>query len=312
MIRLSACLGAAKCSIAKSIAAADRGAAEERARRGEDRRGDTAGVLLVADHGPVDDDLLVVVARPFDKGDGDRGAWGRRDRLQHARIGQRRGVAFALQIEFAVVDAARHVGGEDHLEIDPGGAHLAAREDEDQECHGGESGFSSAFSHSTRSRISRGPTPRKGFATPVEPCSGFAAFCDQRRRATEVFVRSPGRIEVSDRGSRLAKRMVAAVGVFAILLQAILFGWHHHPLPFSGHAAAVVAAAATGGQTPTEADDDCPICFALAHHSAAPLNLDLSAPLPGDHLVAFFAARAAAPTERAPYLLFQSRAPPRA
>ena len=32
--------------------------------------------------------------------------------IEHARVGDGRGVAFALQLEFGVVDAARHVGCE--------------------------------------------------------------------------------------------------------------------------------------------------------------------------------------------------------
>src|SRR5439155_20101091 len=46
---------------------ADRGPPHERARRREDRRGPAAGVLLVADLGPIYDHLLVLVPRPLDE-----------------------------------------------------------------------------------------------------------------------------------------------------------------------------------------------------------------------------------------------------
>jgi hypothetical protein len=41
------------------------------------------------------------------------------DGSQDARIGQCRGVAFALQLELCVVDATGNVGGEDDLKVDP-------------------------------------------------------------------------------------------------------------------------------------------------------------------------------------------------
>ena len=104
-------------------------------------------------------------------------------------------------------------------------------------------------------------------------------------------------------------RGVALLGAFAILLQAVLFGWHNHPLPFSPMGAPAVLATA-GHEVPGLVDDDCQICFALSHHSAAPVDF-AAAPPPGPmplRLPAIDTVWAAAPS----YLLFRSRAPPRA
>ncbi len=40
------------------------------------------------------------------------------DRIEHARIGDRGRVALALQNEFVIVDAARHIGGQHQQQID--------------------------------------------------------------------------------------------------------------------------------------------------------------------------------------------------
>src|SRR5205085_11433785 len=64
------------------------------------------------------DDILVGRARPFDKGDGDRVIAPAGDRSQYPRVGHRRRVAFALEVEFPVIDAARHIGREHEKEID--------------------------------------------------------------------------------------------------------------------------------------------------------------------------------------------------
>jgi hypothetical protein len=59
---------------------------------------------------------------------------------------------------------------------------------------------------------------------------------------------------------------------------------------------------------PGLADHDCEICFAISHHGAVPVNflvakLPEHAPLPRSRLAAVEASPA-------PYILFQSRAPP--
>jgi hypothetical protein len=107
---------------------------------------------------------------------------------------------------------------------------------------------------------------------------------------------------------RMHRRAGALVGIFAVLIQAILFGWHHHaPLTAS---AGIVATAPTSPTLPHLVDDDCPICFTLSHHGVVPL--DFSVP----HLPeAGPTSRAAPPAVDAPlarYYSFQSRAPPSA
>ncbi|MBV9826670.1 MAG: hypothetical protein JO001_13510 [Alphaproteobacteria bacterium] len=104
---------------------------------------------------------------------------------------------------------------------------------------------------------------------------------------------------------------IASLGVFAVLFQALLFGWHHHPANFSSHGPLALAApAADQPLAPITADDDCDICAALHHHSAAPLAFfGLVPPPPGRHnhlLLARVFIELKAPR------YFQGRAPPRA
>ncbi len=103
----------------------------------------------------------------------------------------------------------------------------------------------------------------------------------------------------------------ALLGIFAILLQAMLFGGHHHsPLVSLPGVPANLATPATGHDAPALADNDCQICFALGHHSAAPVGF-VAAPLPA-HVTLRTSAFGAVVYPGAPYLLFRSRAPPRA
>src|SRR5262249_9365426 len=109
------------------------------------------------------------------------------------------------------------------------------------------------------------------------------------------------------------RRETALLGVFAILLQAVLFAWHNHPLPFSlPSAPAILASApATRPEAPRRAHTDCQICFAFAHHSAHS-PADFTAVSPAPHLLLRLAAIEATLAPAASYLLFRSRAPPRA
>jgi len=113
-------------------------------------------------------------------------------------------------------------------------------------------------------------------------------------------------------GVPAARRGAALLGIFAILLQAVLFAEHRHPLPVSSQSAPALSAAApaTGPEAPARADNDCQICFALAHHSAATLGF-VTPPQPA-HAALPTAARGSVVAPSAPYLLFRSRAPPRA
>jgi len=112
---------------------------------------------------------------------------------------------------------------------------------------------------------------------------------------------------------RLTHRRVGALaGIFAVLIQAILFGWHHHAPAFyrSTASAGSVATAPTSPTVPSLADDDCQICFSLSHHGVVPVDFFApSLPEPGP------LSRAAPTTIDAPlarYSFFQSRAPPAA
>src|SRR5947207_894826 len=69
-----------------------------------------------------------------------------------------------------------------------------------------------------------------------------------------------------------ARRRVALVGVAVVLLQALLFGWHHHGLSLavSGEGAASVYNDLR--QMPAAvAEDSCEICAVLHHQSSSPL-----------------------------------------
>ena len=109
--------------------------------------------------------------------------------------------------------------------------------------------------------------------------------------------------------SAAPRRGAAFLAIFAILLQAALFGWHHHPLPLSSHGAPTVLAPASPS-TPALTDDDCPICFALSHHSAAPVDF-VVAPTAGPVPLHLPAIETVWVPVRS-YVLFRSRAPPRA
>jgi hypothetical protein len=101
---------------------ADRGTTDEGAWRVVQRGGESGGALAVTDHRPVDHHLLLIRTRPFDEADGDRAIFAGGDGLQHARIGHGRGIAVALQLELVVIDAARHVGGQNQRQINVFGA----------------------------------------------------------------------------------------------------------------------------------------------------------------------------------------------
>jgi hypothetical protein len=112
------------------------------------------------------------------------------------------------------------------------------------------------------------------------------------------------------RARQRRRRGCALVGTFAILLQAVLFAWHHHAASFhlrsAGAVTTVVAPAAP--VMPALADHDCEICFALNHHGAVPVDLFLATP--PEHAPLLRSRLAAVETSPAPYILFQSRAPP--
>jgi hypothetical protein len=108
------------------------------------------------------------------------------------------------------------------------------------------------------------------------------------------------------------RRRVALLGIFAILLQAALFAWHHHPLLLSSHGAPAILASGPSGShsTPILTDDDCQICFALSHLAATPVAF-ATTQMPGPVPLHLAAAETIWVPVR-PYVLFRSRAPPRA
>jgi len=113
---------------------------------------------------------------------------------------------------------------------------------------------------------------------------------------------------IFSRSRHTPRRFTALVAVFAVIFQALLFAWHHHELPFAPRGAPVVVAAATGSAAPTLADRDCPICSAVAHHGAVPV--ELFATLLPEGSVQRRRPPPAPADSRTPYLLFRSRAPP--
>ena len=105
------------------------------------------------------------------------------------------------------------------------------------------------------------------------------------------------------------RRRVALLGIVAILLQAIVCGWHHHPLSWAAHGTQPVALAdSTAPLSPATAEDGCRLCAALHHLSTSPVEFTTLAP----------AAKASGLHLPAPTLAgrdfahaFQARAPPR-
>ncbi|MBV9966646.1 MAG: hypothetical protein JO008_13225 [Alphaproteobacteria bacterium] len=74
-----------------------------------------------------------------------------------------------------------------------------------------------------------------------------------------------------NRTNAVVRRRIALIGVAAILFQAILFGWHHHALAFSGTEPTASLSNASQPPLPASTEDLCEICSILHHQSAAPL-----------------------------------------
>ena len=107
----------------------------------------------------------------------------------------------------------------------------------------------------------------------------------------------------------MARGRVALIGVAAILLQAFLFGWHHHALalpqssgPFAG------LKSATQPLSPASSEDLCEICMVLHQQSAAPLAF-ATPPAPCCTGVVT-PRREADPIGRTDARIYQARAPP--
>ena len=69
-----------------------------------------------------------------------------------------------------------------------------------------------------------------------------------------------------------APRAGAVTAVFALLLQALVFAWHAHPLAFSqaGQPSGLSAPSPASPLAPAATEDDCSICLTLQHFSSAP------------------------------------------
>ena len=112
--------------------------------------------------------------------------------------------------------------------------------------------------------------------------------------------------------ARQRRRAGALVGTFAILLQAVLFAWHHHEASFHARSAgaATTLVAPTAPVMPALTDHDCEICFALSHHGAVPVDVFVASP--PVHAPLRRSPLAAVDASPTPYILFRSRAPPMA
>jgi hypothetical protein len=62
----------------------------------------------------------------------------------------------------------------------------------------------------------------------------------------------------------------ARLGLFGMLFQAVLFGWHHHDLILAGRLTAPVIANPTAPPQAVDDEDGCEICQVLQHLTAAP------------------------------------------
>jgi hypothetical protein len=107
-------------------------------------------------------------------------------------------------------------------------------------------------------------------------------------------------------------KRAALLGVFAILFQAILFGWHHHDLTFAARGAPQTLSAPTSGNTDTPATDadGCEICIILHHQAAAPQAF-MVPPTPATPALALALPDLVLAGEGCGWA-FQARAPPRA
>jgi hypothetical protein len=116
---------------------------------------------------------------------------------------------------------------------------------------------------------------------------------------------------IEPRATLARRRRIALLGAFAILFQALLFGWHSHPLLLAWHGAPAISAATNNAPvSPAGLADDCDICATLHHHGAAPIVFVALAlpPVTAARVYSFILALFA----RVPARAFQARAPPRA
>jgi hypothetical protein len=105
-----------------------------------------------------------------------------------------------------------------------------------------------------------------------------------------------------------ARSAAATLGLFAVLFQAILFGWHHHDLIVAGRLAVPVIEKPAATPQVIDDEDRCEICQVLHHLTAATVDFAGAPPL-----LALATAAAAPDTAfavRGPTASFHARAPP--
>jgi hypothetical protein len=105
-----------------------------------------------------------------------------------------------------------------------------------------------------------------------------------------------------------AQRLAARLGLFAVLFQAFLFGWHHHDLIVAGRLSAPVIEKPAATPQVIDDEDGCEICQVLHHLTAAPV--DFAGAPPPLALAAAPAVTETAFATGAPALSFHARAPP--
>lgn len=74
------------------------------------------------------------------------------------------------------------------------------------------------------------------------------------------------------------RRFGARLGLFAVLFQVILFGWHHHELSFAGRFAVPVIEKPASAPQLADDEDGCEICQVLHHLTAAPTEFVTASP----------------------------------
>ena len=112
------------------------------------------------------------------------------------------------------------------------------------------------------------------------------------------------------RARRVVHRAAALAGIFSILVQAVLFAGHHHPLPYHSQTAQTIAglSAPSSPADPVSEDHDCQICFTLGHQGI--ITVEFFATTPPKHVPLHNIEIAPVDAPLAPFLLFRSRAPP--
>jgi hypothetical protein len=76
------------------------------------------------------------------------------------------------------------------------------------------------------------------------------------------------------------RKLGVGLALFAVLFQAILFGWHHQDLIIASHLPTPVIEKPAAAPQVVDDEDGCEICQVLHHLTAAPVNIDGALPPP--------------------------------